>query len=234
MEILPGIEIINKALWLPSNKALIVADLHIGYEEALNKQGVLVPRMQFREIKHELEKLLKRVKPKTIVINGDLKHEFGEISQQEWNETSKIIDLLSCHSRKLILVKGNHDTILKPIAKKKKLCVVNYYNIGNICFLHGHKILLTKANKPIKTKTLVIAHEHPAISISEGTKSELYKCFLLGSWHNKRLVVMPSFMPIIEGSDVRKEKLLSPYLKNLHGFKIFIAADKTYYFGKLS
>ncbi len=228
MEILPGIEIINKALWLPSKKILILADLHIGYEEALNKQGILVPRMQFMETKSDLEKLLRNVKPKTIIINGDLKHEFGEISQQEWSETSKILNLLSRHSKELILVKGNHDTILEPIAKKKKLRTVNFYNINDICILHGHKILLTKA------KTLVIAHEHPAISLIEGPKSELYKCFLLGSWRNKKLVVMPSFMPIIEGSDIRKEKLLSPYLKNISEFKIFIVADKTYCFGKIS
>lgn len=227
MEILPGIEIIGKSLWLPNKKILIAADFHIGYEEALNKQGILIPRMQFMETKRDLEKLLRKVKPKIIIINGDLKHEFGEISQQEWSETSRILDLLSCHSKELVLVKGNHDTILEPIAKKKKLKVVDCYNINNICILHGHKILLTKA------KILIIAHEHPAISLSEGPKSELYKCFLLGSWHNKKLVVMPSFMPIIEGSDIKKEKLLSPYLKNLHGFKVFIAADKTYYFGNI-
>jgi len=227
MKILPGIEIINKALWLPSKKILILADLHIGYEEALNKQGILVPRMQFMETKRDLKKLLRNVKPKTIIINGDLKHEFGEISQQEWSETSKILNLLLRHSKEIILVKGNHDTILEPIAKKKKLQTVNFYNINDICILHGHKILLTKA------KCLIIAHEHPAISLREGPKSELYKCFLLGSWHNKKLVVMPSFMPIIEGSDIRKEKLLSPYLKNISDFKIFIAADKTYSFGRI-
>ncbi|UZE93738.1 MAG: hypothetical protein IB618_03145 [Candidatus Pacearchaeota archaeon] len=40
MELLPGIKIINKALWLSKHKILIIADLHLGYEEALNQQGI--------------------------------------------------------------------------------------------------------------------------------------------------------------------------------------------------
>ena len=50
MEISSGIEIIDLALYLKKEKILIIADTHIGYEEALNKQGMLVPRFQFKEI----------------------------------------------------------------------------------------------------------------------------------------------------------------------------------------
>ena len=32
MEILKGIEMIGKALWIKKQKVLILADLHIGYE----------------------------------------------------------------------------------------------------------------------------------------------------------------------------------------------------------
>jgi metallophosphoesterase superfamily enzyme len=35
MNILPGIEIKGKALWHVKKKILIIADLHIGYEEAM-------------------------------------------------------------------------------------------------------------------------------------------------------------------------------------------------------
>jgi len=111
MEILPRIEIIGKALWLPSKKMLIAADLHISYEETFNKQSILVPRMQFRETRHELGQLLRKVKPKTTVINGDLKNEFREIPPQKRRERSKIIELMSRHTREFILVKGNPDMI---------------------------------------------------------------------------------------------------------------------------
>ena len=102
MEILKGIEIVGKGLWIPKLKILILADLHIGYEETLNKQGILVPRQQFSVIKEELDELLKKLKPRIVIINGDLKHEFGEISRQEWQDTSKILDLLSLNSRVIL------------------------------------------------------------------------------------------------------------------------------------
>ncbi len=230
MEVVKGIEAYNKALWLPKQKILVIADLHIGYEEALNKRGILVPRSQFEELKREITELLNRFKPKTIVINGDLKHEFGEISTQEWVDTTEILDLLLKRA-KVMLVKGNHDTILKPIAKKKGLEIADFYCTGNICIMHGDKIRIERQVND--SNILIIAHEHPAVSLREGAKTELYKCFLLGRWKNKKLIVMPSLFSVFEGSDVKRETLLSPYLKNIENFEVFIIGDKIYRFGNV-
>jgi putative SbcD/Mre11-related phosphoesterase len=231
LEILPGIEIIGKSLWFPKEKVLIIADLHIGYEEALNKEGILVPRTMFGEMKKEILGLL-RLKPKIIVVNGDLKHEFGNISRQEWQETLEILEIMLKKS-KVFLIKGNHDTILEPIAKKKNLLVRDFYCFKDVCVIHGHKIPLNK--EIYESKVIIMAHEHPAVSIQEGAKQELYKCFLLGKWKSKKIVVMPSFFCVFEGSDIRKEKLLSPFLneKEIKDFEVFVLGDKVYKFGKL-
>lgn len=234
MKILKGIEIKNKALWLPKSKTLIIADLHLGYEEALAKQGILAPRMMFQEMRKEIQELL-RINPRTVIINGDLKHEFGQISRQEWHDTLELLDLLLRRS-KVILIKGNHDMILESIARRKNLEIKEFYITGNMCILHGHKILLDKEIYDKKIKTVIIGHEHPAVSLREGAKAEKYKCFLLGKWHKKNLIVMPSFFTIFEGSDVKIEKLLSPYLdeKTIGNFEVFVLGDKVYRFGKLN
>lgn len=235
MEILKGVEIKNKALWLKEERILIIADLHIGYEEALTEEGMLVPKTMFKEMLYEIKELLK-LKPKIIVINGDLKHEFGGISKQEWQETLEILDLLLKRGR-VVLIKGNHDTILEPIARKRNIKVVNFYIVEDIVILHGHKILLDKKIYAKKIKTVVIGHEHPAVSIREGVKQEIYKCFLKGKWHDKNLIIMPSFFPIYEGSDVKREKLLSPFLekREIKEFNVFVLDEKwnVYDFGKL-
>ena len=54
-------QFIGKSLYFPERKMLVLADLHIGYEEYLNKQGVFLPRMQFKEITKELEEIFKSV-----------------------------------------------------------------------------------------------------------------------------------------------------------------------------
>jgi len=232
MEISKGIEILNSCL-LIKNKVLVIADLHIGYEEALNKQGVFIPRSQFKETEAKLDEIFRQIgKVETIVINGDLKHEFSVISEQEWNETLKIFDILQRHCKKIILIKGNHDAVLGPIAKKRGLEIKDYYCIEDICILHGDKIIQNL--DIIKLKVLIIGHEHPAISLREGIKQEAYKCFLFGVFKKQKLIVMPSFLPIIEGSDIKREEILSPYLKqNLDNFEVFILGDKVYRFGRL-
>ena len=140
MEIEKGIEIVDLALYLPKQKTLIISDVHIGYEEALSKQGLLVPRFHFKDTIKKLTNILEQTKPETVVINGDLKHEFGTISEQEWRETLKVLDLISRYAKKIVLVKGNHDTILGPIARKRNLSVVDDFKIEDILITHGDKI----------------------------------------------------------------------------------------------
>lgn len=233
MKVLPNIELIDLALYF--NAALVIADVHIGYEEALNKQGILVPRLQFEEMLRRMDKIFSRLKHKRIeriIVNGDLKHEFGTISGQEWRNTLKFLDLLAEHCNEVILIKGNHDTILGPIAKKRNFKIVDNITIGNVLIAHGDKIPDKNTLKSIKT--IVIGHEHPAVSIKQWPRTEQFKCFLKGKYKGRGLVVQPSFNPIVEGTDLLRGNILSPFLKqNLDNFDVFIVEDKIYEFGKL-
>ncbi|MCP3681424.1 MAG: metallophosphoesterase [bacterium] len=227
MQISEGIKIVDLALFIEKYKALVIADIHIGFEEALNKQGVFVPRFQFKDVLKRLEKIIQKTKPSLIIINGDIKHEFGTISEQEWRETLKIIDFLTRKS-KVVLIKGNHDSILGPIAEKRNVEIKDSVILGDACILHGHKI-----PKLPKIKRIIIGHEHPAVALWEHPRSELFKCFLKGTWKRKELIVLPSFNLVTEGTDVLKESLLSPFLKNIGNFEVFIVEDKVYRFGRI-
>lgn len=234
MEIVEGIEIVDLCLYLKNENILILADTHIGYEEALNKQGVLIPRFQFKEIIERLEGVFRKVGKKLdkIIVNGDIKHEFGAISEQEWRHTLRLLDFLGGYCREVILIKGNHDTILGPIARKRNVKVLEKYKVNEVLIVHGHKIVDKK--ELMGVKTIIIGHEHPAASIHEGIRDELFKCFLRGEWGRRILIVQPSFNLVTEGTDVMKEKLLSPFLQNdLSDFECFIVGDKVYDFGKL-
>jgi len=230
MEISKGIEIVDLCLYVKKEKILILADTHIGYEESLNKQGVLIPRFQFKETIKRLEGIFKKVgKVDKIIINGDVKHEFGTISEQEWRHTLQLLDFLGRKCNEIILIKGNHDTILGPIAEKRKVKVVDNYKIKDILIVHGHKVPELKG-----VKTIIIGHEHPAVNIREGVRVELFKCFLKGKFQRKTLIVQPSFNLVTEGTDILKSKLLSPFLQHdLSNFKCFVVGDEVYNFGKL-
>ncbi|HLC46891.1 MAG TPA: metallophosphoesterase [Candidatus Nanoarchaeia archaeon] len=228
MDIAPGIEIVG--LGLKIGKTLIIGDLHLGIEEAMNKEGILVPRFQFKDLVKRLEEMLRNAKPEIVVINGDLKHEFGTISKQEWNDVLNILDLISAYAKKIVLVKGNHDAILGPIARKQRVEITDSYREGNILVIHGHK----KVALPKGIEIIIIGHDHPAINLREGSRAETYKCFLKGKFNKKTLIVMPSLSAVTEGTDVLRYDLLSPYLhQDLKDFEVFIIADKAYSFGKI-
>jgi len=231
MELTKSIKINDLALEI--NGSLIISDVHIGYEEYLNKEGLLVPRFQFVELINKLNKIIGGRRFERIVINGDLKHEFGEISSQEWSDSLKFLDFLTNFSNKIVLIKGNHDTILGPIAKKRNIEIVDHLLIEDVFICHGDRIIENEDLK--KSKTIVIGHEHPAISLREGLRVEKFKCWLIGEYEGKKLIVMPSFNLVIEGTDLLKEELLSPYLnQNLEDFDVFVVSEKKIYkFGKL-
>src|SRR3989338_445496 len=231
MEILKGIGIRDLALWV--KPCLIIGDIHIGYEEALNKQGVLIPRFQFKEVLERLERILQGIKPKKILINGDLKHEFGTISGQEWRHTLQLLDFLAKHCGEVVLVKGNHDTILGPIAEKRKVKVVDYAEIeskhGKMLVIHGDRI----PEDVSPYWTIITGHEHPAVSLKEGPRVELVKCFLVVKYKRKNLIVMPSFNLVVEGHDILKERLYNPFIEDLANMVVYVVADKVYPFGKV-
>lgn len=232
MRIANDIETVDLALYLVKEKALIISDIHIGYEESLNEQGILLPRFQFKETYSRFENLLKKLKVDTIVVNGDLKHEFGTISRTEWRDALEILDLFKKYCKDIIIIKGNHDTVLEPIARQRNLETVNGAKIGEVYICHGDFIPDTLDF--YSSKMVVIGHEHPAISIGTKIRKETYKCFLKGRYKDKILIVMPSFNLVTEGTNILREKLLSPFLQqSLGNFEAFIVSDKVYRFGKL-
>lgn len=228
MQISKNIEIVGKGLWLPLQKVLIINDLHLGYEETLHKKGILVPKGQLKEILQELEEIITKVKPKVIVLNGDIKHSFGGILRQEWKEILELIDFLRKNCEEVVIIQGNHDPILAPIAIQKGVNIIKEYRVGEIIIVHGDKLIETDAT------VVIIGHEHTAITIREGSKWEKYKCFLKGKWNKKELIVVPSFNPLLEGTDVLKEELLSPYLTKIEKFEVFVVnKGEVFNFGKV-
>ena len=228
MDLSKGIKMVDTALWFELEKVLVINDLHIGYEEVLHRKGILVPRFQLEQIMNKLKLIMQKTKPAKIIINGDLKHEFGKVLRQEWKEVLEFLDFLLQNISEVIIIKGNHDPIIQPLADKKGIAVVNQYQVGGTLIVHGDELVETTATR------IVIGHEHPAITIREGSKWEKYKCFLKGTWKKKELIAVPSFNPLLEGTDVLKEQLLSPFLEDIRKFEVYVVGEKeVYYFGKI-
>lgn len=199
---MPPYEFINKSLFFPEEKILVVGDLHIGLEQSLIDSGVLIPNRQVKDIINDLESIFaeigkKGIKVEKIVFLGDIKHAFY-FAEEEKNDFRKVMDFLQNKISKenIILIKGNHDIIDYSIEK-----LIKPFHIENeILFVHGHKPISEAIMK--KVKTIVMGHTHPCVIFTLGAKKEAYKCFLDGEYGGKRVIVLPSFFDVIEGTPV--------------------------------
>ena len=230
------IKYIGKCLLIEKGKerVLIIGDLHLGFEESLNKSGVFISRQMFDEMISDFNAILGEVgKVDKIILLGDLKHDFGGISKQEWGDVARMINYLKPFGDEIIIIKGNHDTILEPIARKIGIKLRDYYVWKEFCFLHGDEDVDAAWEK--KVEWLIIGHGHPAIRLREGSKMEKYKCFLVGKFRGKNMIIVPSFIEYYAGSDPREGEVILAWDVNFNNFDVKIVGEnlEVLDFGKL-
>ena len=57
MEICDGVELVDLGIFIRKDGALVFSDFHMGYEEAMSKQGIFIQRHQFDDTKRRLENI---------------------------------------------------------------------------------------------------------------------------------------------------------------------------------
>lgn len=219
------IEYIGKCMLIKSNEEgiLVVGDLHLGYEEAMNRSGVFVTREMYNEMIKEFDEMFLKIgKVDKIILLGDVKHAFSGNLTQEWNDVLRLIKYLKGKCGKLIILRGNHDNYLVNIANKEGIDIEKLYFWNGIMFMHGDVDSNELYDK--KIEYWVMGHVHPAIKISDGNKMEKYKCFLIGKYKDKKVIIVPSFFSLVVGSDVR-EDLNVPWDFNVDSWDVKIVGD---------
>lgn len=206
-------EIVDRCLFWKSEKILVVGDLHLGYEGALKESGVSLPLEQTKQTKELFEKIFRKTgKVSKIILLGDVKHYFGKVLKQERDDFVNLIYFFRKYllkNGKIIITKGNHDSILEPIVKNyPEVELVNYLIEKDVLFFHGDLKSLTSVNFHLfdrKVNLVVKGHFHPAIVLTDGSKKEKYKCFVYGEFIRKKTIILPSFFPLIEGKNILDE-----------------------------
>ncbi len=216
MNIMRGVRVPDShpALFFQDQQCLVLSDLHIGYESALKEKGVFLPQASYGHMKGVIEELIEATRPKTVVLLGDLKHEFGKPSPQEWIEVQDLLSTLLGKGLKVHVVRGNHDNYVLSILRRFNVALHEpTLVLGDYLFAHGH----AKVDVPRGTRALIIGHEHPAVSSLDLSGARYkFKCFLIGKYRGTRLVVMPALSPLSSGVGINEtppKGLLSPILR---------------------
>jgi len=230
----------SKTLFFPEKEILVICDLHLGYEEMLLKQGITFPFEQLEQTMSEIEQIVLEIKRnykiKKIILLGDLKHHFNFEIEEKY-QIRKLFTFLKqfVDEENIILINGNHDKI-----ELDKMKYHDFWIEDDVAFFHGDKLFKEVLDK--KVKTLVIGHVHPSVVIKDksGIKKEKYKCFLVGKFKRKNLIIVPSFFHFIEGSELNESykhkkdfSIISD--KKLENFdKFVVGKNRVYKFGKMS
>lgn len=228
---------IDKTLFFPEKGILVIGDMHIGYEHMMIQSGILTPQTRLQEIIDELTNIIHEIKRSyklnKIIFIGDIKHSF-KFEYHEKINFREILEFLNQQVKEIIFIKGNHDTIDYSYEHQLQ----DFYIEDDIAFIHGDKSFPELE----KVKTIVMGHLHPSIIFHDThtSKSEKYKCFLVGKFKKKEIIILPSFLDISIGSPINtydteyRDSFSIIPKKDIMKFKVFvIGKDKIYEFKKV-
>jgi len=215
-----------------TKKSLVITDLHLGFESNLSLNNVFLGKNKtVIEITKEIEKIIKKTKPDSLILLGDVKSGIKSITKTEWETVpifferiNKLIDI--------ILVPGNHDAnIEKLIPNGITLASSKGIIIDDILLTHGHTM---PSENFSQVNTIVMGHVHPVFfqeeSLINGERVWVsIKCKKQKIFSSKsgelEIIILPSFnryfyttqkkfykksiSPIIEKMNVIKAKIVT-------------------------
>ena len=212
------------ALILESDKKnLIISDLHIGFEHKFssNKNAVGI-NSSINEIIANVEKIIKKENPETLILLGDIKSSIQNITKIEWKDVPYFFEEIS-NSLEVVLIPGNHDAnIEKLIPNDVTLISPKGMIIDDVLLTHGHTM---PSKNYSNVNNIIMGHIHPVyfdersllngerIWISIKTdKSEIFT----SSKGKINITIVPSFNPYFYANEKKYyKKSISPIIEKI-------------------
>ena len=142
-------------------RVLVIADLHLGWEVTLARQGIHVPS-QVPRLLDRLRKILEDTHPQQLVLLGDVKHAVAKVELEEWKYVPEFFDRLVELIQNVQVVPGNHDGNLEPLTPPV-VKIAHSHGItiwDSIGLFHGHA---WPSPSLLGCEYLVMGHLHPVV-----------------------------------------------------------------------
>ena len=172
----------QKGIYWQQEKALLVADVHLGKVGHFRKAGIAVPRDMEQNDLAVLSDLVYEHKPEKLILLGDFFH--SDINA-DWDWF--ILWRSQFPKLEIILIKGNHDIIDDENYRRLNINLYDELHIGPFLMLHRP---LTETGLQNKDGYVFCGHIHPGISlVGKGRQQITLPCFAFGA----RQAILPSF-----------------------------------------
>jgi DNA ligase-associated metallophosphoesterase len=181
----------ERAIYWPAQKLLILSDLHLGKSAFFRKSGIQAPQAIIHTDLHKLDTLLDTYVIDSIIITGDMFHNYinKDVDEfQRWRSNYPALNIK--------LVKGNHDALKRLDYEKLNIEVIE-------------KELLLKPFRFIHEQPKVIdeyynisGHIHPGVTIFGKARQRMsFPCFYFG----QHCAILPAFS-VFTGLSIIKPK----------------------------
>ncbi len=170
----------ERAVFLPEQSALLVADAHLGKAQAFRQRGVPVPAGTTARNLALLDQLIAACAAQTVVFLGDLLHARPAANAPLWEQVRQ---WRTTHARvEMVLVRGNHDRHAgDPPAQWGIRAVGEPWRIGPWALCHHPQ--------EVSGAYALCGHIHPGVRVGRGADSLRLPCFHFGA----HLGVLPAF-----------------------------------------
>jgi DNA ligase-associated metallophosphoesterase len=183
LELLP-----ERALFLRAERALVVADLHVGKAEAYRRFGVPSVDGIDEETLERLWRAAMRAGAKVIVVVGDLTHSADRLGERELEAFAEFRTRCMLPIR---LVEGNHDRGARSLPPEWMVDRVgDAFELGGIRFRH-------EPPEGANESWTVHGHLHPVLSVARGTRRVEAPAFVVD--RARRALVLPAFSKFTRG-----------------------------------
>ena len=159
--------IINEPALIVSNteKALVIADIHLGIEWDLYKSGFSIPSQMEQRIKR-IHRYIKQNHPDRVILLGDIKHNIPQISWQERDEIPYFLESIAKYAL-IDIFPGNHDGNIDFLLPKDVDITLHSPRgavLDEVGYFHGHT---WPDPKLLSAEYIITAHNHPIIRFTD-------------------------------------------------------------------
>ena len=169
-------------LYWPAEKALLIADLHLGKDATFRAAGIGVPRGSTRATLGSVSRMIEATLPETLYILGDLCHARSSLSAEtkacfeQFRDRHASIDM--------VLSDGNHDRSVGRLPEQWGL-----RRVGGSHRVAGVGLTHVPSGCPSDCDLLVAGHVHPAHALTHaGETTGKLPCF----WYRDRCLILPA------------------------------------------
>lgn len=132
----------RRAIWLPRQKTLVLADLFFGLGAARRRRPDPMPATPQMEIWERVFSLMDEYAPEQVALLGDLKPSQGSVEGEEADELRTIFRKLRAGGRRVIQVVGHPERSIGPALEGTGILPVEQHRVGPFTLMHRRRIFV--------------------------------------------------------------------------------------------